>query len=118
MHGKERMKKGPAIQENELDAALNAVFLEMYSAREDGNIAGFLLDRDYPVEIDAKKEAAVIARLNRKPGGNRNFLLSILALLLAGLIIFFLVSGPGEKAQPPANLPVKPKSAFTGSESQ
>lgn len=85
------MKDFNLIQENDLDGALNALFLENFSQKEDEGVARFCMEKEYNVIINSKKEAALLARLNGKSGGGKNIMWFVLALvLLAGssLIIF------------------------------
>ena len=65
------MKEFASINENELDGALNALFLETYSRETDEGMARFFLEQDYKVSINSKKEAELLARLNGKQGGGK-----------------------------------------------
>ena len=50
------MKDRSSINENELDGALNALFLETYSTKEDEHLARFVLDQEYDVAMTEKKK--------------------------------------------------------------
>lgn len=84
------MKDLVSINENELDGALNALFLDTYSKKTDEGLARFFMEQDYKVIINSKKEAELLARLNGKQGGGKNSLLLILALLFIILASLFL----------------------------
>lgn len=85
------MKDFTSIQENDLDGALNALFLETYSQKEDEGVARFCFEQDYAVTINSKKEAALLARLGGKSGGGKNMMWIIIGLVLlvgSSLILF------------------------------
>ena len=62
------MKEFASINENELDGALNALFLETYSRETDEGMARFFLEQDYKVSINSKKEAELLAVHSRRGG--------------------------------------------------
>lgn len=84
------MKDLTSINENELDGALNALFLETYSRKEDECLARFCLEQDYNVTVNSKKEAELLARLNGKQGGGKNIILWSLAVLLIAVLSIVL----------------------------
>ncbi len=84
------MKDLSSINENELDGALNALFLKTYSRKEDEDLARFCLDEDFQVVINSKKEAELLARLNGKQGGGKNIILWSLAVLLISVLLVVL----------------------------
>ncbi len=84
------MKNFSTINENELDGALNALFLEKYSRKEDEELARFCMEQDFQVLINSKKEAALLARLNGKQGGGKNILLWSLSVLLLSVLSIVL----------------------------
>lgn len=90
------MKDFNLIHENDLDGALNALFLETYSQKEDEGVARFCMDQDYVVTINSKKEAAMLARLGGKSGGGKNIILLIGILFLISVMSFFLFTGKEE----------------------
>lgn len=90
------MKDFTSIQENDLDGALNALFLETYSQKEDEGVARFCFEQDYAVAINSKKEAAMLARFGGKSGGGKNIILLIGILFLISVTSFFLFTGKEE----------------------
>lgn len=82
------------INEEDLDGALNALFLETYSQKTDEDLARYVMEQEYDIVFDAKKEAELLAKLGTKRGGNRKiFLLTITLLLfilaiIMGIILF------------------------------
>lgn len=90
------MKDFTSINENELDGALNALFLEAYSHKMDESVAHFCMGQDYNVAIDSKKETELLARLNGKSGGGKNMIIFILALLLIASASLFLFNSKKE----------------------
>lgn len=111
------MKGRNSIHEDELDGALNALFLETYSRKEDEELARFCIGQDYNVVIDSKKELELLARLNGKKGGGKNIIWLILVLLAVIVSIFFFTdrgndkkivpSGPAPLNAPSGSAPVK-----------
>lgn len=89
------MKDLASINENELDGALNALFLESYSQKADEAMARFCLEQEYQVTINLKKEAELLARLNEKRGGGKNILLLILGCFVIVLSSLFVFKGKG-----------------------
>lgn len=94
------MKEYTSIHENDLDGALNALFLNTYSQKEDEKVARFCMEQDYNVTINPKKEAAVLARLNGKSGGGKNMLWIVLALVLLVGTSLVLFTGKEEGQKP------------------
>lgn len=97
------MKDLASINENELDGALNALFLETYSHNEDEGMARFCMEQEYTVTVNSIKEAEFLARLNGKKGGGKNILLLIFALILSVVSSLFLFNynkeeSPADKA--------------------
>lgn len=93
------MKDFNSINENELDGALNALFLETYSQKEDEGVARFCMEQEYNVTINSKKEAALLARLNGKQGGGKNIIFLIGLLFLVSVTSFFLITGKEEEGK-------------------
>lgn len=91
------MKDFTSIQENDLDGALNALFLENYSQKEDEGVARFFMEQEYKATINSKKEAALLARLSGKSGGGKNIILLIGILFLISVTSFFLFTGKNEE---------------------
>lgn len=91
------MKDFNSINENELDGALNALFLETYSQKEDEWLARFCMEQEYNVIINSKKEAELLARLNGKQGGGKNIIFLIGLLFLVSVTSFFLFTGKSEE---------------------
>jgi hypothetical protein len=83
------MKVPASIDENGLDGALNALFLETYSRKEDESMAHFCLNQDYKVPVNSKKEAELLKRLNGKQGGKNIVWVIIAALLIFLSLLFF-----------------------------
>jgi hypothetical protein len=78
-----------SINENELDGALNAFFLERYSRIEDVDVARLILEQDYNAVISEKKEKRLLAKLNRGRRGPFLLLMLIGLFLVITLPIFF-----------------------------
>lgn len=114
------MKDFTSIQENDLDGALNALFLETYSQKEDEVVARFCMEQDYAVTINSKKEAALLARLGGKSGGGKNIMWFILALvLLAGSsLVLFIGKEEGEKIVETNSQITETNSNFTAATTQ
>ncbi len=87
------MRPENSINENELDGALNAYFLEKYSSVEDGSVARFILEQDYDAVISKDKEKKLLAKLNKGRRGPFFLLLLIIGLITCiTLPIFFHVT--------------------------
>lgn len=108
------MKDLASIHENELDGALNALFLETYSRKEDEGVARFCLEQDYNVIIHPEKEKAILARLNGKEGGNKNRMLLLAGLLFVITAAFFFINRDKEKEQT-VTVPSQTKNTFSNS---
>src|SRR3989344_8353697 len=93
------MKDFNLINENELDGALNALFLETYSQKEDEGVARFCMEQEYKVTINPKKEAELLARLNGTQGGGKNIIFLIGLLFLVSVTSFFLLTGKKEEVK-------------------
>ncbi|MBL0328527.1 MAG: SUMF1/EgtB/PvdO family nonheme iron enzyme [Bacteroidetes bacterium] len=93
------MKDSTSIHENDLEGALNALFLETYSQKEDEGVARFCLEQEYNVTINPKKEAAMLARLSGKSGGGKNILWIVIGLVLLGgsSLVLFTGKEDGQK---------------------
>jgi hypothetical protein len=98
------MKGLTSIQENELDGALNAVFLNSYSQKEDESLARLCMDRNYDVVIDPLKEEKFLARLNKQQGRGKKIIWLVLTLLILLTAMFLLFNGEKKekKVTPPA----------------
>ncbi len=95
------MKKHSSIQDSELDGALNALFLETYSRKTDEDLAHFIMEQDYAVKIDSKKEATLLARLNAKSGGKNGILMIFALLVIISSSLFFFTNDVEEKLSIP-----------------
>ncbi len=84
------MKDADSINENELDGALNALFLDTYSQKEDQEMARLCMEQEYNVIVNSKKEAELLAKLSgKRGGGNMRWMISSLVLII-GLSFFFM----------------------------
>ena len=81
------------INEEELNGALNALFLESHSHKADEGFARFVMQQEYNVAIDANKERELLARLGGKQGGGKTIFLFFLSLLLIVFAAVFLFKG-------------------------
>ena len=87
------MSEKHSIEENDLDGALNALFLETYSQKSDAAFSNFVFQQEYSVKIDSKKEAAVLKKLGKKPrGGMYIFWLGIALLFLVSPIVLLIIN--------------------------
>lgn len=107
----------PSIEEQDLDGALNALFLAEFSRKDDEAIARFILDQDYDVQINKEKENKLLARL--KGGSNRGwkYLLILLGLGFVTVSAYLLLSKTNSSNTTP-DLPKAEQFIQTNSESQ
>ena len=113
------MKEFNSINENELDGALNALFLETYSYKTDDGLARFVIEQEYNITINSKKEAELISRLNGKQGGGKNIFLWALALLLintTSIVLYNTKSDNLPKGQTVVSSTTKPSGANSNEE--
>jgi hypothetical protein len=111
------MKDQSSINENDLDAALNALFLNKYSHTEDEALARFVLEQEYDVLMTDKKKKKLLNKLSGKRGGL--FLLLALIGIIATIVlpIYFSITDqkgvtrfpvrarPNNSALKPENIP-------------
>lgn len=97
--------KGP-INETELDALLQDLYLEENANVPNENMANFVLDLDYPVTPDSKKENELITRLQNKPGGfgSNTFYAYLLVIGVAMLALFYFYSQKGKITDTHSNI--------------
>jgi hypothetical protein len=96
------MKNLTSINENQLDGALNAIFLNTYSEKEDEDVAAFILEEDYAVVVDGTKERELLVRLAGE-GKFKTWMIMIFALLV--LLLFLFLYFFSEKDEGPDALP-------------
>jgi hypothetical protein len=93
------MKDAFSIHEDELDGALNALFLETIAGKEDEQISSFIWKQEYSAVISKDKEALLLARLAaNNSGGKFLWILFSILLILSPLIIF--LPGEGKNDRP------------------
>ncbi len=86
------MKEQSSIKENELDGALNALFLDTYSQKEDEGLARFVLEQEYNVVMPEKKKKKLLNKLSGRRGG-LFFLLALIVLIAAIVLpIYFSIT--------------------------
>jgi hypothetical protein len=90
------MKDLSSINEDQLDGALNSVFLNAYSEKEDEKVAAFILEEDYAVTINGTRERELLARLARE-GRTKLWIIVVLALALILFLLLYLFNDKDEK---------------------
>ena len=94
------MKENKLIEEKDLDKLLNDLFLEENSLQAAENSARFIMEQDYNIKIDAKKEKELLRKLNEKPNGGSywSYLIVILILAVGGIgVLFFTTRSTSNK---------------------
>ncbi len=86
------MKDKNSIEEKDLDKLLNGLFLEENFQKMNEGSVRFILEQEYDVKINAKKEKEFLKRLNGKPNGTGYwiYLIAILAVVtvFVGLLLY------------------------------
>jgi hypothetical protein len=85
------MKDKKLIEEKDLDKLLNDLFLEESSVKAEENSARFVMEQNYDVKINAKKEKELLRKLSGKPNGGShwNYLIIILIVAVGGIGVLF-----------------------------
>ena len=67
------MQNDNNINENELNELLRKLYLEEKGKQVDDTEAEFILNQEYDVKIDPKKEQELLNKLSTKKGGGLNY---------------------------------------------
>jgi hypothetical protein len=99
------MKKNNPINDNQLDELLRDLYLDENSQVANESEASFVLEQEYPVTINIKKEQALLNKFQGKSGfkGFRFFIISLVIGFMACLVFYF-ISATSNKNTPISKL--------------
>lgn len=92
------MNSNNLINEQNIDGALNSLFLIEFSRKTDEKIARFVMEQEYDVKIDADKESKLIARLRGGKSG-WNYFLILLGLGFISVSLMLLLANKQSSEQ-------------------
>lgn len=86
------MKKNDPINVNQLDELLRDLYLDENSRVANESEAAFVLEQEYPVTIDPKKEQALLNKLQGRSGFKGfGFLIALLVVGFIGCLAFYFI---------------------------
>lgn len=86
------MKKKDPINDNQLDELLRDLYLDENSRVTNESEAAFVLEQEYPVTIDSKKERALLNKLQGKSGfKGLRFLIALVVIGFIGCLVFYFI---------------------------
>lgn len=92
------MKKSDPINNNQLDELLRDLYLDVNSKVTNESEADFVLQQEYSVTIDPKKEQALLNKLQGKSGFNGfSLLITLLVIGFIGCLAFYFISTSDKK---------------------